>query len=300
VGLTVLVLLVRHVGFEVVASTLRGALPWLPLLSLLELLRIVCATVASWLAFGALAPRIPKGTLLRAHVLGHSIGTVAPAPTVVNETIKATLIAPYTGGGPAAAVGFINQAATLTSVGLFSIPCGLAILAMRGASLWFWACVIHAVVLVACGIGLQAVTRAGAPGRWLVKRVPRLAEPAQSFRQHATTVRLGAWGPVGAMMVGRAFQVLQYFVAARAVGIDSSMLGALSAQGVNLVASAVFVLVPGGLGTTDGAFALAAGLLGTTVARATSLALLTRCTQLVWILIGSMVALTSWRKASPP
>jgi uncharacterized membrane protein YbhN (UPF0104 family) len=84
-------------------------------------------------------------------------------------------------------------------------------------------------------------------------------------------------------------QLLQYAVAARAIGIDAGLLRALAAEGVNLVASAVGVLVPGGLGTTDGAFTLAADILGTTAARATSLALLIRCMQLVWLLIGSVV-----------
>jgi uncharacterized membrane protein YbhN (UPF0104 family) len=64
----------------------------------------------------------------------------------------------------------------------------------------------------------------------------------------------------------------------------------MAAQGVNLVASAVGVLVPGGVGVNEGAFTLAAGILNTTAVRATSLALLIRCDQLVWALVGSGVA----------
>jgi uncharacterized membrane protein YbhN (UPF0104 family) len=55
------------------------------------------------------------------------------------------------------------------------------------------------------------------------------------------------------------------------------------------------VLVPGGLGTTDGAFTLAADLLATTGARATSLALLMRCVQILWVPIGSAAALLRGR-----
>jgi hypothetical protein len=51
------------------------------------------------------------------------------------------------------------------------------------------------------------------------------------------------------------------------------------------------VLVLGGLGTTDGVFTLATDLLGTTVARATTLALLMRCMQIVWVFLGSIVAI---------
>jgi hypothetical protein len=49
--------------------------------------------------------------------------------------------------------------------------------------------------------------------------------------------------------------------------------------------------VPGGLGTTDGAFTLAATTLSTTAARAASLALLLRCHQLVWLAIGALVSM---------
>jgi uncharacterized membrane protein YbhN (UPF0104 family) len=295
-GLFVLVALVRHVGAGPIAETLRGAVRWLPLLCLLELVRIACETAASYLAFGALAARIPLATLLRAHVLGHSLGTIAPAPTVVSEAIKATLVTPYVGVGAATSVGFINQAATLISVGLFSIPCGAAVLAMGGASLWFWACLLHATVLVSSGIGLQAVARADGPGRWLVWKFPSLAVRAAAFRGHARAGGLFAMGPTSAMLLGRGFQALQFAIAARAVGIATDPLSAMAAQGVNLLAAAVGVLVPGGLGTTDGAFTLAAGMLKTSEAKAMSLALLVRCTQLLWVLIASLMALLAPRR----
>jgi hypothetical protein len=256
---------------------------------------MACETLASWSAFGSLARRIPLGTLFRAHVIGQSLGSLAPAPRVVNETIKVGLLAPHVGGAAATSVGFINQAATLIAVGLWSIPCGLAILALEGASTWFWACAIHAVVLVLSGLALQAVTRADAPGRWLAARFPSLAARAAAFREHASETGLCAIGPTSAMLLGRAFQTLQYGLAARAVGIDATVLRALAAQGVGLVAAAVGVFVPAGLGTTDGAFTLAATMLATTVARATALGLLIRCMQIIWVPIGTVVALVGRR-----
>ena len=295
-GLVVLVLLVRNVGAERVLDTLGGALPWLPLLGAIEACRIVCESASSYIAFGPLAARIPKATLLRAHVLGHSIANIAPAPTVVNESIKATLLTPYTGAGPAASVGVINQAAVLISAGLFSIPCGVCILALGGASMWFWACAVHAVVLVASGVVVQAVSRAGAPRRWVVRKFPKLAPRIEAFHAHAMGTDLFALKPTTALMIGRCLQTLQYAIAAFAVGIDATALRAMASEGVNLVASAVFVLVPGGFGTTDGAFTLASDLLHTTEAKATSLALLIRCTQFVWILIASAVALSGPRR----
>lgn len=290
-GLGLLAAIVRSVGVDVIVATLRPALRWLPVLCALELARMACETLSSWIAFGSLATRIPRATLLRAHVIGQSLSSLAPAPRVVNESIKIGLVGPFVGVAAATSVGFINQAATLIAVGLFSIPCGAAILALGGASVWFWAAALHAVVLVTSGLALQAVTRADAPGRWLVRRFPSLADRAVAFRAHASETGLLAAGPTSALMLGRCVQVVQYGIAARAVGIDVGALGAMSIEGVNLVASAVGVLVPGGLGTTDGAFTLAADLLGTTVARATSLALLMRCMQFTWVPLGALLAL---------
>lgn len=296
VGLVATTWIVRRVGVEIVLGTLREALPWLPALAAIELARIGCSALASYFAFGALAPRIPRGTLLRAHVIGHGLATVAPAPTVVNESVKATFFAPYTGAPAAAAVGFINQSATLISVGLLSIPCGVAIYLVEGASLWFLAAAVHAVVLVGAGLGLGIVTRARRLGALLVGRFPKLEERAAAFREHADTVDLAASKPTTALFVGRCLQMAQYALAARAVGIDMTILRALSAQGVSLVANAVGALVPGGFGTTEGAFTLAADLLGTTAARATALALLMRSTQLVWLAIASAFALVDLRR----
>jgi hypothetical protein len=301
-GLALLVGIVLHVGPDVIVATMRPALPWVGVLAAIELVRIGCAALTSYLAFGEIAGRIPKTTLFRAHLIGHSISAVAPAPTVFNETIKATLITPYTGVGPAAAVGFVNQAATLMSNGLITIPCGLAILALQGASPWFWACMVHTVALLGTGLALQVGTRADAPSRWLVKKFPRFEARALAFRDHARGVALGARGPTATLFASRCLQMAQYGVAARAVGIDVGMLRVMASEGVHLVAMAVGVLVPGGVGTTEGAFTLAAELLETTVARATAMALLMRCMQIAWVLIGSLVAIATRgtkREASP-
>lgn len=293
-GLVLLAAIVRHVGVDVVVATLEPALPWLPVLAFMELLRIACETMASYVAFGALGPRIPRWTLFRAHVLGHSLSNVVPAPTVFNETIKATLIAPHTGAGPAAAVGVTNQVATFMSNGLMSFASSFAVLALLGSrSIWFTACLANAAGLLVSGVVLQLVMRADAPGRWLARRFPDLATRAAEFRVHARGIRLGARGTTELLFVGRCIQMLQYGVAARAVGIDVGALRILAAEGVHLVAMAVAVLVPGGFGTTEGAFTLAADVLGTTAAKATTVALLMRCMQLVWVFLASVVAIVT-------
>jgi len=98
-------------------------------------------------------------------------------------------------------------------------------------------------------------------------------------------------------MLGRCVQVVELGVAARAVGIDAGVLRAMAAEGINLLAATVGVLVPGGLGTTDGAFTLAADLFSTDTARATSVALLMRITQLIWLGVGSIVLFVGTKRA---
>ncbi|MFO0549878.1 MAG: lysylphosphatidylglycerol synthase transmembrane domain-containing protein [Polyangiaceae bacterium] len=293
VGLGVLVGLVRSVGYRVVLTTIASAARWIPVLFALELARIGCETVGARLALGSVGSRVPWRTLFRANLIGQSIANFAPAPRVVNETIKATIVAPYVGLPAATSVGFTIQAATLVSVGLFTLPCALAIYLRVGVSVWFWAALIHTVVLVATGLALRATTRAHGPGRWLAKKLPRFAAGASSFSEHAREVPLLAVGPTLALTGNRAFQSVQLGVAAAAVGIQAGALEALAAQGVNLVAAAVFVLVPGGLGTTDGAFSLGRDLMGATLAQATSMALLLRCSQIVTLLVGSVAALVN-------
>jgi hypothetical protein len=180
-----------------------------------------------------------------------------------------------------------------------SVPCALALLALQGRrSSWFLACSVHGFVLIASGLALQAATRADPPGRWLVARFPRLQERALAFREHARGIRLGARGPTEMLFVFRCLQMVQYAVASHAVGIEIAPLRVIATEGVHLVAVAVGVLVPGGFGTTEGAFTLAADVLDTTVARATAVALLMRCAQLLWVAIASAVAILTRRDES--
>lgn len=293
-----LAFLVWRAGPSTIAETMKPALVWLPLLVALELGRIASESLAGYLAYGSVAKRLPLGTLFRANLIGLSLGALAPAPRVVNETIKVTLLAPYIGAPVATSAGFTIQAATLMSVGLFSIPCGIAIYLLGGTGLFFWAAIIHAVTMVLSGLVIRAATRSNMPSGWLARRFPRLRKGTAAFSEHAREGDLWALGPTFALLGNRFSQVLQMAVAARAVGIDTGVVQALAAQGVNLIGIAVGVLVPGGLGAADGTFTLAADLLGTTVAKMTALALLVRCTQLIWLLIGSAFLLLQRTKVT--
>lgn len=289
VGLGVVVWMIVSVGPDKVVASVGPALPWVPLICLLEMGRMAAETLAARIAFGSRASLVPLAALFRANVIGQSIANVAPAPRVVNETIKASLLAPHAGVPTVTSVGLTIQAATLTSVGLFSLPCGLAIYLRNNQPIWVWAALIHAFVLVGTGIALRAMTVSRRFSSWLAKRFPRWAPGASMFSDHASETGLWAAGPTLALMGNRACQMGQIAVAAHAVGVDVDVLSALAAEGVNLIAAAVGVMVPGGFGTTDGAFTLAADLLRATALQATSMALLLRCAQIVWLAVGSAI-----------
>ncbi len=295
-GLAALVLIVRSVGWELLVRTLKPALVYLPWICLLEVGRAISETTAGALALGGARKKVPLTTLFIANVIGQSLSSLAPAPRAVNETIKATMIAPHVGTATATSVGVINQAATLVAIGVFSIPCAVAVATLSSSSVWLVALVVHAVVLVATGVAILAVARAGRVGRWLQKKIPKLGDKAHVFGEHMRTVGPVAHGPAAALMINRVCQATQYGIAAYAVGIDVGVAKTLAAQGVAMVANAVGVMVPGGLGTTDGAFSLAAELLGTSVAQATAVALLMRANQLVWLGIGSVLLFTVPRR----
>jgi hypothetical protein len=290
-GCGLLAYIVESVGARAIYETLRPAVRWLPVLCAVEAVRIAFEALASRFAFGSLAPKIPTPTLYRAHVIGQSLGALAPAPRVINETIKIGLLSPFVGATAATAVGVVNQAATLIAGGLFSIPCGVAMYMLGGDTIWLFGAAGHAVWLVSSGLSLRAISRSDKIAKWLARKLPRFSDRILAFRNHGDEVGFFAAGPVIAMMCGRACQALQYGIAAHAVGIDVGFLGAMAAEGVNLIATAIGVFIPGGVGTTDGAFTLAAKLLSTTIVRASALALLMRCLQIVWLPIGSAAAL---------
>ncbi|MGZ3457666.1 MAG: hypothetical protein ACXU86_04090 [Archangium sp.] len=91
---------------------------------------------------------------------------------------------------------------------------------------------------------------------------------------------------------------MQYGTLAVAVGIDTTAVEALVAQGLNLVALAVGTLVTGQFGVSDGAFALSARAFGTTTAKAMSIALLAHALQVLFVLLGSLTPLV-WKARAP-
>lgn len=294
VGVAVLVSIVRHAGPDVILALLRQALPWMPLVLALEGARIGCDAIASGIVLGERARHVGALRLMLAHVVGHGVMNVMPGGRSASEIAKGALLHREIGAGTAAALGATNQANVLLSSALFSLPCALAASFVSHDRMLVVALLIHAAVLFASGIGVRALARSARTERFVKRRFPTWEEPLARFHAASRGVSLVSPGPVAVMMLGRGLQTAEFAVLAHAVGLHIDPIVALTVQGTNLVAAAVGVLVPGQIGSSEGVFMLAANALGTTEARATSVALLAHASAISWAAAG-LGLLFVWR-----
>lgn len=292
VGIAVVVWLVRDVGVDALLEVIVPALPWLPLAALLEVLRVGMDAVSTRESLGQRG-RVPWRPMFGAHLVAFAVMGVAPAGRATAEAVKAGLLSRWIGGATAAAVATANQANTLLSSGTFTLLSAGAAYLTTGPSILTWALLIHFVSMNACGLGLRALARYERLGAWLSRRFPRFESEIDRFHETSRETRLYPVRPVAAMMVGRGFQAAHFAVLAAAVGISPSVLGALAVHGVYLVIAAIGVAVPGQLGASEGGFAMSADVLGTTEARALSIALLAHAIQFLVVALG-FVVLALW------
>jgi hypothetical protein len=281
-----LAFVVRAVGTDEVLASVRLAAPWLPLAALLELGRIGLDAVATRSVLGPAGRGIPLVRLFVLHLMTHGIMNVMPAGRGTSEAAKAMLLADDLGTETAVSMGTTNQANVLLSSAFFSLPCALAAhLALASAPLTL-AILGHFAVLFAAGFGLRVLQTHPRAVQWLAGLLPRWSARVHAFAEASRrTPTLAAW-PIAAMMLGRLLQTGEYAVLAHGVGLEVSAPAAFAVQGLNLVAAAVGVLVPGQLGSAEAIFALAADALGTTPAMAVSIALLAHTVSLGFASIG--------------
>lgn len=298
-GLGVLAVMVRRIGPSAILDVLGPAWRWLPVAAVLEAGRLLTETLATYYAYGVRARVIPRRMLVRAHLVAYAVSSVMPAGRAAGEATKVALLCRYAGIPAATAAAATNQAVTLIAGGLISVPCAAAAWQLTGPSVVTIALLVHAFVLCATGFGIRAAARSQGVGGKLSRALDRFAGDPSAFSRTSREVALLPRAPTAAMLLGRALQIAVFAVLAHAVGIDVSPARALYAQGINMISLAVGFLVPGQFGASDGAFALSADPLGTSVARAMSIALLAHVLQLAWVATGSL-ALLVWHTEPAP
>ncbi|WP_437309580.1 lysylphosphatidylglycerol synthase domain-containing protein [Sorangium sp. So ce388] len=296
-GLGALAALIRHVGAAEMLEAVTRAAPFLPILVALEAARVGCETLAT----GALCPRrsVPPAELLRIHIVSYPVMALMPAGRAAGEAVKAALLSPHVGAPRAAAIATANQSLALLSAAPLSLLAALAIWRIGGgASALALGVLAHAALLVASGLGVAFAARQRAAFAWLARRFASAGHAAAAFheavREHAPVPAR----PFAACVAGRAIQAAQYAVLLAAVGAASGPVRALAAYGVGAVGTAVGDLIPGQVGATDGAFTLAAPLLGLTAGSAIAISVLVHLLQAAFALAG-IVTTVAWRRRPP-
>ncbi|HEX7702660.1 MAG TPA: lysylphosphatidylglycerol synthase domain-containing protein [Kofleriaceae bacterium] len=293
-GIATALMILRGLGWSTIGTALVGAASYLPLLIALDACVVTCSMLALRSLYGDTARAIPLSQLVRAGVVGYAVQGLVPAGRAVAEVTRAAQLARWVGAGTAAAAATRMQAVVLIAGGAISIPTAVAAYRATGPSWIPLAIAIHGVVAFAIGSALLGVANRSAIGAWLGRRVSR----AKSFgneldgalaRTSALPLRAIAWE-----LTGRCVQVVQNAVLIVSVGGALRVGSALCSEGIHLVGAAVGDLVPGQLGVQEGNFTIAAPALGLSAAGAVSIALLAHLTQLVWVLVGSLVTLI-WR-----
>lgn len=292
-GVAALTALIRHVGAGALLEMLQGAAALLPLLFALEVVRLGCEALATH----TLCPpgRVPLAELLRVHVVAYPVAMLMPAGRTTAETAKAALLSPYLGAPRAAAIATTNQALSLLSTSPVSLLAALAAWRATGASPLTLGVVAYFALAVVSGLGIALAARQRAAFGWLAKRFARAGQATAAYQDALREHPPVPAGAFAALAVNRVLQAAQYAVLLAAVGGESGPLCALLAYGVGAVGAALGDLIPAQIGATDGAFTLAAPLLGLTESAAVALSVLAHLLQATCALAGLFATLV-WRR----
>ncbi len=295
-GLLATAWLVRREGLGAVAEAVDLALPVLPWVVAFEVGRLGCETLATRASLGARGRAVPPLRLFAGQLVAHAMLNVAPAGRTTAEVTKAALISRWVGGAEAAAAASLMQAATFVGVGLVSAACAVGAWLVGGAGTLFWLLAVNAGALLTLGVGLRALLGSERLLAWVRRRLPSHEGAIGRFRDGVRSGDPLTFWPAAFLALGMGCQVLQMYTLAGAVGARASLEGAFAAQGVHLVTATAAVFVPGQLGAREAAFGLAAGTLGTTPARAASIAICAHLSQLLLAVLG-FVTLLAWRRS---
>ncbi len=288
-GVAAVVLLVRQVGLRALGALLVHALPWMPLLLVLEAGRIISETYGTRATFGGDADRLDVMSWFRMHLVANAALVVLPAGRAICEGIKIASLSRAYGAPRAAGFVTVQHSMTMLALALISIPCAIASYAITGASLITYAILAHLALCALGAFALQVAARRAVVPKIAAKWFVHSPGAVTIYRD---TVRSLPWiaprtlaGKVG----NRVLQAMQFGIVLHAVGTETSSARAFLANGVNLVGSALGEFMPAQVGAIDGSFALAAKALVISVAMAMAVANLARIVQLVWSAVGALV-----------
>ncbi len=286
VGAGALALLVRSVGPATLLSILRASARWVPVLFALDALRVVAEAVATWSLSERVRRRVPVPEVARIHLVAYAVAATMPAGRAAAEAVKAAMLSRFIGGPEAAAVATANQTSSMLGSALGALPCVAAALLLTGLSPLTLSFAGFVALTMVGFTALQVACRRGGLGGALLRRVTRMEQATQAFEDALKQIPVVPPVATLAAVFSRAVVVVELGVVLFALGGRHGIGHALIAFGVSLVGGTVGDLVPGQLGATDGAFALAAPFLGLALVDGIAISVLLHVVQAVWAVIG--------------
>ena len=301
-GLAVMVWLVRAAGTEKVLDVLRHAGGWVPVVIVLEALFVTPDVVGARILLGSGAKRASLATWARATALAYASTVLLPTGRAAGEAARAATFASDVGAARAAGASTRLQAAVLLANMAFSLAiAGILSMRVSGARWLAVALATNALGCLVLGSALLAVLGSARLAAWLRRRFPRFVDAHRDDSESAPRVST-VLGVASLSFLGRIAQAAQYAVVLHAVGGTMSVDGALTAQGVHLIAAAAGDLVPSQIGAAEGAYKVFAGVLGlgATPERALSIALVVRISQWCAASVCLVVATLARRRPTEP
>lgn len=259
-ALVAIAMLVRHTGGAAFLAALHRALPWLPLLLVLEGVRIFADLHALRSLCGVDAQRLSLRAWIGLQLSANAALVILPGGRAVSEAMKVARLSPLVGRKRATSLVAAQHVATMVSV---TMVCLLAAWSVRRASPGLaGAMALQGAITLALAVGL----------RLGLSRGVRASGAALS-----------------AKVVNRLAQVVQLAILVKVAGGVATPTSALIASGVSLLGGLVGELSIAQIGCTDAAFALSTSALSLSLGGALVVASLMRFVQLGWCALGSLL-----------
>lgn len=297
-GVSMLAFLIHSAGAERVLATVIGAAAWMPLVIVFDLGFFACEALAHRAVLGPRRAEIPWTRFVRSSFLYYCVLAIAPLGRAGAEVARAASVAPYVGGGRAAAAAANVQGGVLIANLAISLPCWIAVASSVGPQHPLaWLLALNGIGTGIAGVVTLLVVRRSRVGGWLGARFPPLAKLGAELDDAVVAPRRDLVIATAWCVAARVVQIGMYASLLAAIGASVTLGGTLVALGVHLVGAGFGDFVPNQIGILEGAYRIFADAVGLAhdPARAISIALLARVAQ--FVIAGSgMLALAVWRR----
>ena len=290
IGGTALFFLIRGAHWSACRAAFISVAPALPFIFALEVLRCVAEARATLTLYGSSARLIPTPVIIRAQLSAYTANMLLPAGRATGETLKALLLSPLVGVGRAAGVAAVAQALALIAVSIAATPYLIAAICVHKGTPLAIVIGVHCVVTSCAGIALLTGVRHPRLLNWLGKKFPRAAPSLTAAREAIASMPTVQFGALAWLVVSQWIPLAEFtalLVVSRTAGFGRALL----CQGASDVGAALGDWVPGHVGATDGALALAAPIVRISLATALALTATLHGVQVLCALAASVATL---------